>query len=58
MKIKKRIMDNHNYNIQDLEEYIRQSEPARHERGEAWRVALPYQQGNQMESVRPLVAVR
>lgn len=37
-------MDNHNYNIQDLEEYIRQSEPARHERGEAWRVAIGLQQ--------------
>lgn len=39
-----RIMDNPNYNIQGLEEYIRQSEPDRRERGEAWRVAIGLQQ--------------
>lgn len=32
------------YTIQGLEEYIRQSEPDRHERGEAWRVAIGLQQ--------------
>lgn len=32
------------YTIQGLEEYIRQSEPDRRERGEAWRVAIGLQQ--------------
>lgn len=37
-------MSEQKYNIQGLEEYIRQSEPDRRERGEAWRVAIGLQQ--------------
>lgn len=37
-------MDEQKYIIQGLEEYIRQSEPDRRERGEAWRVAIGLQQ--------------
>lgn len=37
-------MDEQEYTIQGLDEYIRQSEPERHERGEAWRVAIGLQQ--------------
>ena len=33
-----------NYTIQGLEEYIRQSEPDKRERGEVWRVAIGLQQ--------------
>lgn len=37
-------MSEQDYTIQGLEEYIRQSEPDRRERGEAWRVAIGLQQ--------------
>lgn len=37
-------MSEQRYTIQGLEEYIRQSEPDRRERGEAWRVAIGLQQ--------------
>lgn len=37
-------MSEQKYTIQGLEEYIRQSEPDRRERGEAWRVAIGLQQ--------------
>lgn len=37
-------MDKQKYTIQELDEYIRQSEPEQHERGEAWRVAIGLQQ--------------
>lgn len=37
-------IDEQKYTIQGLDEYIRQSEPERHERGEAWRVAIGLQQ--------------
>lgn len=37
-------MGGQKYTIQGLEEYIRQSEPDRRERGEAWRVAIGLQQ--------------
>lgn len=37
-------MDEQKYTMQGLDEYIRQSEPARRERGEAWRVAIGLQQ--------------
>ncbi|MGN0236924.1 MAG: Fic family protein [Lepagella sp.] len=37
-------MDNQKYNLQGLEEYIRQSEPLKQERGDAWRVAIGLQQ--------------
>jgi len=36
--------DEQKYTIQGLEEYIRQSEPQRRERGEAWKVAIGLQQ--------------
>lgn len=37
-------MNEQKYKSQGLEEYIRQSEPDRRERGEAWRVAIGLQQ--------------
>ena len=38
------IMSEKKYTIQGLEEYIRQSEPDKRERGEVWRVAIGLQQ--------------
>ena len=37
-------MSEKKYTIQGLEEYIRQSEPDKRERGEVWRVAIGLQQ--------------
>ena len=37
-------MEEQKYNMQGLDEYIRQSEPQKRERGEAWQVAIGLQQ--------------
>ena len=38
------------YKVQDLDEYIRQGEPQKRERSEAWRVAIGLQQVDRLQT--------
>ena len=42
--------DEQKYNIQGLDEYIRQGEPQRRERSEAWKVAIGLQQVDRLQT--------
>ena len=42
--------DEHKYNFQGLDEYIRQGEPQQRERSEAWKVAIGLQQVDRFQT--------
>ena len=46
------------YKVQDLDEYIRQGEPQKRERSEAWKVAIGLQQVDRLQTSEYLLESR
>ena len=46
------------YIVQDLDEYIRQGEPQKRERSEAWKVAIGLQQVDRLQTSEYLLESR